>query len=850
MTDLGERLARALQGRYALERQLGAGGMATVFLARDVKHDRPVAVKLLRPEIAAVLGVERFLSEIRVTARLQHPHILPLFDSGEADGLVFYVMPYVAGETLRERLTREKQLPIDEAIEITRAVASALEHAHRQGIVHRDIKPENILLQEGQAVVADFGIALALSAAGGARLTETGLSLGTPEYMSPEQAMGDRRVDARTDVYSLGCVLYEMLVADPPHTGSTAQAVITKVLAEPPQPIRRFRETVPVHLEAAVMRALAKVPADRFATVAEFAEALTDPSRMAAVGAARQFRRVALWGAAAVALVVVGGLLSGIRRVRSARPAIQSIAVLPLANISLDSGQAYLADGLTDLLITNLARSTNLRVTSRMSTLRYRREPKPAPEVARELNVELLVEGTVVREGGRVRINAQLIRAGSDEHVWANTFERDFSDVLALEREVAQAIADQIGVKLAPWQAVASGRRSDPQAQEEYLRGVYHYGLGDMMKSAEALERAVLLDSDHALAYAALARSYYFIAFFGDLPPRDAFQRMEGAASKAVEKDPSLASAHGSLALVRLHRDWKWDDAEQHFRRAIELNPSNPDIHHDYAHFLLVMRRDGESVAETERAVALDPFNPMLNACLGWHRLFAGQYDEAISAAHRALRIQPANFWARLNLGWAYEQKSMFGEAVQEFRLASEQRSMGDMMPPAAAPAEPPRGERAMGKPMGGAMPKPTMAPMQPPMEERMGGGAMPPPAMAPMQQAMSAEASRIQATRADLVVLAVASLGHALALAGDRPAARTVLDRLLQQQQRGYVSPYDIALVYAGLGDKDQALEWLQRAYQERSSLLVFALREPRIAPLRSDPRFAALARQFSLPQ
>jgi tetratricopeptide (TPR) repeat protein len=444
----------------------------------------------------------------------------------------------------------------------------------------------------------------------------------------------------------------------------------------------------------------------------------------------------------------------------------------------------------------------------------------------------------VVREGSRVRITAQLIRAATDEHVWANSFERDFRDLLGLQREVAQAIADEIGVKLAPWQTVAA-RASDPQAQEEYLRGIYYYGTGDMMKSVAALQRAVTLDPDHALAYAALARSYYFTAFFGDLSPGDAFQRMEEAATTALEKDPTLASAHGSLALVKMHRDWKWKEAEEHFQRALELNPSNPDLHHDYAHFLLVMRRDRESVAETERAVALDPFNPMLTACLGWHRLFAGQYDQALDQARRVLQAQPGNFWARMNLGWAYEQKSMFAEAAREFKTASEEKPMSMEMAGAMSKASAPESASAEMSP---AMNQTSQVPMSPQVAGMGNQGSS--------QQPMSAQARMTVATRADVVVLAVASLGHALALAGDRPGARAALDRLLRQREHGYVSPYDLALVYTGLGEKDHALDWLQRAYEERSSLLVFALREPRIAPLRSDPRFAALVHRFGLPQ
>ena len=334
-------LGAALADRYAIDREIGAGGMATVYLARDLRHDRPVAVKVLNPELAAVLGGERFLAEIRVTANLQHPNLLPLFDSGEVRGLLYYVMPFVDGESLRARLEREKQLPVDEAVRIATAVGHALAYAHAHGVIHRDLKPENILLQAGQPVVADFGIALAVSNAGGNRITQTGLSLGTPQYMSPEQATGDRGIDARTDVYSLGAVTYEMLTGDPPHTGSTAQAIIARVLTETPRPIRAARPAVPEHVDATVARALEKLPADRFVTAAEFADALKWPgltrtpgtARQAAVPAGRGFssRRVQLLAAGLVTMAAVAFGISGWLRTSASRPepVVRSILRLP-----------------------------------------------------------------------------------------------------------------------------------------------------------------------------------------------------------------------------------------------------------------------------------------------------------------------------------------------------------------------------------------------------------------------------------------------------------------------------------------------------------------------------------------
>src|SRR5215218_5850300 len=339
MPELLGRLQSALADRYRLNREAGAGGMATVYLAQDIRHGRPVAVKVLRPELAAVIGAERFLAEIKLTANLQHPHILPLFDSGEADGYLFYVMPFIQGETLRDRLNREKQLPVTDAVRITTEVASALDYAHRHGVVHRDIKPENILLHDGQALVADFGIALAASKASGARMTETGMSLGTPHYMSPEQAMGEREITARSDVYALGAVLYEMLTGEPPFTGSTAQAVVARVVTESPRSLTAQRHTIPPHVEAAVLTALEKLPADRFATAADFSEALRNkgytattavPVPGAPAGRAQRRRDPKLMAALGVAGVAAAAALWGWLRPAPAQPMTQfSVALRP-----------------------------------------------------------------------------------------------------------------------------------------------------------------------------------------------------------------------------------------------------------------------------------------------------------------------------------------------------------------------------------------------------------------------------------------------------------------------------------------------------------------------------------------
>jgi predicted Ser/Thr protein kinase len=398
-----DRLRTALADRYTIERELGRGGMAVVYLAHDRKLDRDVALKVLRPELAASLGAERFLREIEIAAKLTHPNILALYDCGEADGQLYYTMPFVQGESLRDRLSREKQLSIDEALQITKEVADALSHAHALGIVHRDIKPENILFAAGHAVVSDFGIARAVSAAGVGTLTETGLAVGTPAYMSPEQASGAKDIDGRSDIYALGCVLYEMLSGDAPYIASTPQAVLAKKLSEPTPRVSVVRELVPGPIEAALTKALAKTPADRFRTAHEFVVALSSADvRPVERPAGRRLAHLHGWrGAAAVAAVVLLGIGGWWGAHRLATPAMRRLAVLPLASFTNDSTQQYFVQGVHDALIFDLQQA-GVSVVGRTSVLQYAHTEKPIRQIARELGVDGVIEGSVLRAGDSV----------------------------------------------------------------------------------------------------------------------------------------------------------------------------------------------------------------------------------------------------------------------------------------------------------------------------------------------------------------------------------------------------------------------------------------------------------------
>jgi len=556
------RVAAALSDRYRIERELGAGGMAPVYLAYDLKHDRHVAIKVLRPDLAAALGAERFLAEVKITARLDHPHILTLIDSGNIDGTLFYVMPFVRGESLRGKLTRERQLGVDEALTIARHIAAALDYAHRQGVVHRDIKPENILLHEGEAFLTDFGIALAVSEAGRDRLTGTGLSLGTPSYMSPEQAAGDRSIDARSDIYALGAVTYEMLAGEPPVTGATVHAMIAKLISERPTSLRVLRDTVPAGADAAVMRALAKAPMDRFATAREFADALVSTASVTAApvtrASASRWKGVEL-AAGLLVVAVVGAYIVTQREEpaeAAATSAIRAIAVLPLDNYSADSTQEYFAEGMTDELTSKLAMISELRVISRGSAMQFGGRNRPStPEIAKALNVDAIVEGSVTRSGDRVRITAQLIDARSDKHLWAESFERKSSDVLALQAELASAIASEINVRLTPGEQsrLSAAPSVNPVAHDAYLKGRYFFNRPsdeNLQKAIAQFEAVVTLSPTFAPAYSGLSDAYTWAAYYeGFISAADAKPRAKESAERAVALDSLSAEAHTSLGV-------------------------------------------------------------------------------------------------------------------------------------------------------------------------------------------------------------------------------------------------------------------------------------------------------------
>ncbi len=636
--DQLDHLNAALTGRYVLQRELGQGGMATVYLADDLRHHRKVAIKVLRPELAAALGPERFVQEIGIAARLNHPYILALYESGEAAGSLFYVMPYIKGESLRHRLRREAQLPVEEALAIARQVASALDYAHAQNLVHRDIKPENILLHEGAAMLADFGIALVASIAPAERLTTLGLAVGTPHYMSPEQAAGESRLDARSDLYSLGCVLYELLAGEPPYTGATAQAVIAKRFTESVPAVRRVRPTVPAAVEQALRKALAPVPADRFSTCSAFVEALSRPA--------------------------------------DREEGTPSVAVLPFLNLSPDPDNEFFADGIMEDVITQLSRIRSLKVISRASAMRFKGRDRNLQEIGAALAVATVLDGSVRRAGDRVRIVANLIDAATDRQLWGETYDRQLTDYFAIQTDVALQIVAALQAELSPAERSRINREptTSVQAHQLYLQGRYwytRYTEDGIEKGLEYFRQAVAADPGYALAHTAIAFAYAeIVAGQGGLAlkPDQAYQWARSSVARALELDPDLGEAHSVLALLKMTHDFDWAGAEAEFKLALELSPGAADIYDHYGWLCAALERYDEALALVGRAQELDPLAHRSDVASTLLR--AGRYEEALEAARRSIQFDSSHVRGRATMAWACIKLGRVEEGVPHLEYA------------------------------------------------------------------------------------------------------------------------------------------------------------------------------------
>ena len=756
--DLLIRVQDALADRYSIERLIGEGGMADIYLARQQHPPREVAIKILHPDLGSRMARERFLREVEIVSRLTHPHIVPVFAAGEAGGLLYYVMPYIAGQSVRIRLTREGTLPPKDAVHIAREVAEALGYAHSLDIVHRDINPANILLEAGHAVVADFGIARAISAAGGQQLTLTGFPIGTQGYMSPEQEAGSRVLDGRSDIYSLGCVLYEMLSGERPFAPVGRDAgTITRARS---WPAAEMRGRIPEAIEHVLRRALARDPDDRYTSAADFSDALAraytahtpqTPDRSTPIPPQQIPEK--------------------------------SIAVLPFANTSAEPENEYFSDGITDDIITQLSKIGDLKVTSRTSVMHYKGTDKGLREIGSELGVATVLEGSVRRAGNRVRIVARLIDVQSDAHLWAETYDRDLTDIFGIQSDVAGQVANALNATLSPMAAAGIQRKPtlDLEAYNLYLQGMYHWNKftpESKQKAFRCFDEALARDPDFGLGYAGLANAYFRLAWEIDedrLTPAEAFAHAKEAAQRALEIDETIADAHATLGSVYTWYDWNWSAAEAAFERAYALASGCQVPNIQYVFYLGAMGLHAEAIAKASTARELDPLCLIVNTHLALQYYWARRYDQAIDQLRRTIELDADFPPACILRGWCYLQLGRVDQAIDEF-------------------------DRAIG--VKGRIPN------------------------------------------------WVAARGCAYGAAGRTEDARAAVKEVLKTKSSAtrYVSPRDIALVHAWMGETDKALDWIEKAHDERTPWMSFVKVDPIWDPLRNEPRFQAIVMKIGL--
>jgi len=671
-----------LIGPYRIESQLGEGGMGTVYRALDTKLNRPVAIKVLSDHLSDAAARRRFQREAQMASSLNHPHILTVHDVGEYQGRQYLVTEFVDGGTLRDWAKAEKRT-WRQIVELLTGVADGLAAAHGAGILHRDIKPANVLVaKNGYAKLADFGLAkLAETGDGPTRTlaeehTRPGTVIGTIAYMSPEQASG-KTLDARSDVFSFGVVLYELLAGRRPFAGATELEVLQTIIHGAPQPLG---EEIPPALRTLVEKALEKDPADRYQSMREMVVDLrrltrervetTQPSVASAPRSVFPWK----WAAKAVLLLLVAGAAWRFWPGAGARQ-IRSIAVLPLDNFSRDPDQEFFADGMTEQLIADLSQIGSLRVISRTSVMQYKGKRPSLPEIAKGLNVDAVVEGSVLRVGDRVRITAQLLQAATDKHLWAESYDRDVRDVLALQAEVARNIAAQVQITLTPQEQVLLGnqRRVDPEVFQLYLKGRYFYNQATedpIRKGIEYFEQAIAKDASYAPAYAGEAFAYASLASIF-APPKDVMPKAKAAAEKALQLDDTLSEAHTALAFVKMMFDWDWAGTEKELKRAIELNPNSAEAHDLYGNYFTALEQYPEAITESRRAHELDPLSLRIYGDLLSNLIAARQYDETIAECRKALETDSSFSTAYAVMGLAYAQKKQFPEAIAALKKAN-----------------------------------------------------------------------------------------------------------------------------------------------------------------------------------
>lgn len=734
---------------YQIIEKIGEGGMGIVYKAKDTTLERTVAIKFL-PRQTATQAEERqrFYIEAKAAAALNHPNIATTHAIEEVEDDVFIVMEYIEGQELKQKIDAGP-LPVEDAIHIILQIANGLQEAHKKGIVHRDIKSANIMLTgSGQIKIMDFGLA---KVRGGAQVTQIGTTLGTAAYMSPEQARGED-VDHRTDIWSLGVVLYETIAGQLPFKGHYEQAVLYSILNEDPESITCLRRGVPTELEAIMNKALAKSPNERYQQV----------------------------DGMLIDLNVLGKELETKSRQVPKEKCPPSVAVLPFVNVSPEKENEYFSDGMTEEIIDALTKVEGLRVVSRTSVFAFKGKDQDIRKIGEQLNVSHVVEGSVRKAGNRVRITAQLINIADGYHLWSERFDREMEDVFTIQEEIAHMIVNALKIKLVRKAETPLVERSTEniKAYNLFLKGRYCWNKrteAALKQCVNYFEQAIEIDPDYMLAYCGLADAYALlgIAEYGALPPMEVMPKAKAAAVKALEIDNTLAEAQTTVAHVKAFFDWDFTGADKEFNRAIELNPNYPFSHHWYALYLSAMERHDEAIAEEKRAQELEPLSLIINKNVGTIFYYARKYEQAIEQYKKALELDPDFARTHFFLGLAYISNSMFEEAIAEIKKA-------------------------------------------------------------------------ITFSGENTVMLAL--LASAIAMSGKKDEATKILKDLKKRLKRGYVPSFNLAILYMGLDEKASAFEWLEKAYQERSSWLVSLKVEPILDGLRSDPRFTALLKKVGL--